>query len=195
MTLALFDFDGTITNRDSLADFLQFAVGKKVYYSGIIKLLPVLISYKFNLISNERAKQKLINHFFKGFSLANFQALSEQYGLSQVHHIIRPKAMQKIKWHQEKAHNIAVVSASIENWIQPWCQQYGIVTIATQLETKNQQLTGQFSSKNCYGDEKVNRIRSVYNLQHYNDIYAYGDSEGDLAMLKLANKAYYKAFE
>ena len=49
-------------------------------------------------------------------------------------------------------------------------------------------------NKNCYGIEKVNRINEVINLKEYLNIYAYGDSNGDKQMLKIATHAYYKYF-
>jgi phosphoserine phosphatase len=50
------------------------------------------------------------------------------------------------------------------------------------------------ASCNCYGEEKVRRIRASYNLDEFNHIYAYGDSEGDKAMLDLAHEHDYKHF-
>jgi phosphatidylglycerophosphatase C len=50
------------------------------------------------------------------------------------------------------------------------------------------------ASRNCYGEEKVRRIKTSYNLDEFDHIYAYGDSEGDKAMLDLAHERYYKHF-
>ena len=66
--------------------------------------------------------------------------------------------------------------------------------IATRLEIKNNKLTGKFASKNCYGMEKVNRIKKNYNLDNYEVVYAYGDSMGDHQMLDLADIKYYRTF-
>ena len=63
------------------------------------------------------------------------------------------------------------------------------------FEIKNGKLTGKFSTKNCFGIEKVNRIKEKYNLSEYNVIYAYGNSSGDKEMLSIANEKYYKRFD
>ena len=55
-------------------------------------------------------------------------------------------------------------------------------------------ITGNFITKNCYGQEKVNRIKESYDLSKYDLIYAYGDSRGDKEMLELANNSFYKPF-
>ena len=193
-TLALFDFDGTLTTKDSLADFIQYSVGRLPYYRGLSLLSLTLIGYKLKLVSNSIAKQKLIAHFFEGWEESRFNNCADRYSDIQLNIIIRPEAMERVKWHQSEGHRVTVVSASMENWLKKWCQKYGLDLIATRLEVKNGRLTGKFSTQNCHGIEKVNRIKSRYDLRKYNAIYAYGDSPGDKEMLEIATKHYYKRF-
>ena len=104
---------------------------------------------------------------------------------------IRKKdALDKITWHQRQGHKIVVVSASMECWLQKWCTVNKVELIATRLEIKENKLTGRFATKNCYGPEKVQRIKAYLNLDDFNFIYAYGDSRGDKEMLELADNAY-----
>ena len=87
---------------------------------------------------------------------------------------------------------MVVVSASIDSWLQKWCDYYQIELIATQLEFKNGKLTGRFATKNCYGIEKVNRIKAQFDLTKFEHIYAYGDSAGDKEMLAISTHPHYK---
>ena len=194
MTLVLFDFDGTITTKDSLADFVQFSLSKQKYYLGLLKLSPVLIAYKLNLIPNYIAKEKFITHFFKNWEDSSFQKFADKYSIEQIDKIIRAKAIEKIIWHQAQGHKVVIVSASMENWLKKWCEKHNIDLIATRLEIQDGKLTGKFSTKNCYGIEKVNRIKELYNPSEYECMYGYGDSAGDKEMLSLAHKSYYKPF-
>ncbi len=194
MKLALFDFDGTITTKDSLVEFIQYAAGKPTYYAGLLKLSPMLTAFTLKLIPNHIAKEKLITHFFKGWDANRFQILSEQYSLKQIDKITRPKAIEKIKWHQEQGHKVVMVSASMECWLSAWCDMQNIELISTQLEMRDNKLTGKFATKNCYGIEKANRVKKAYNLSDYNYIYAYGDSHGDKELLALADESFYKPF-
>ncbi len=194
MKLVLFDFDGTITTKDSLVDFIQYAVGKSTYYVGLLKLSPMLVAYTFKLIPNHIAKEKLIAHFFKGWDTDRFQKLAEQYSSEQINKIIRPKAIEKIKWHQEQGHKVVIVSASIECWLEAWCDIQNIELISTQLEMGDNKLTGKFATKNCYGIEKANRVLNAYNINDYEYICAYGDSRGDRELLALADASFYKPF-
>jgi phosphoserine phosphatase len=58
----------------------------------------------------------------------------------------------------------------------------------------NEKLSGHLKTKNCYGPEKVRRIREVIDTDEYSTIYAYGDTRGDKEMLELANFKFYKHF-
>ncbi|MEW6528158.1 MAG: haloacid dehalogenase-like hydrolase [Spirochaetota bacterium] len=60
------------------------------------------------------------------------------------------------------------------------------------LEVKYGLLTGKFFGKNCYGPQKVKRIKEIYNLYDYQKIYAYGDSKGDKEMLAIADERIYR---
>jgi phosphatidylglycerophosphatase C len=95
--------------------------------------------------------------------------------------------MERINWHKTQGHKVAVVSASIDYWLNDWCKLNGLDLISTTLELKNGKLTGRLSGKNCYGIEKVNRIKNRYNLAEFDQIYAYGNSAGDREMLLLAS--------
>jgi phosphatidylglycerophosphatase C len=192
--IALFDFDGTITKKDSLVDFIQFVIGKPKYFIGIFFLSLMLITYKLKMISNHEAKEKLITYFFKGWDLDCFQKLANLYSSEMLYKIINEEAIKKIKWHQQKGHEIVVVSASVENWLKNWCIFNNLELISTKLEINNGKLSGKFATRNCFGIEKVKRIKEKYNLENFDFIYAYGDSIGDKQMLELANKSYYRCF-
>lgn len=194
MTLSLFDFDGTITTGDSLIKFIRFVVGDIKFIWGMTLLSPMLIAFKLKLIPNNKAKQDLLSHFFKGMSEGQFLQVAQEYSLKHIETILRPKAMERINWHKEQGHKIVVVSASIECWLKPWCDQNGLELIATRLEFKDGIVTGRMLTKNCYGLEKASRVNEAYNLNEFDYTYAYGDSRGDKELLALADESFYKPF-
>ena len=193
-TLALFDFDGTITTHDSLIKFIRFAVGDAAFAKGMLQLSPMLAAYKFKLIPNDKAKALMLSHFFKGMPEEKFRDIASTYALTHIDTILRPKAMERIVWHQEEGHEVVIVSASMECWLKPWCEKHNIALLGTQLEMQNGMVSGKFLTKNCYGAEKANRVRQVYDLERYELIYAYGDSRGDRELLSLAHTGEYKPF-
>ena len=155
---------------------------------------PQTTAYKLKLIPNYKAKQYMLSYFFKGMSEEKFMQVANEYSLKHIDTILRPKAMEKITWHKEQGHKVIIVSASIECWLKPWCDENNLDLIATKLEIQNGIVTGKFLTKNCYGIEKANRVQEVYSLSDYDHIYAYGDSRGDKELLELADESFYKPF-
>lgn len=194
MKLAIFDFDGTITNRDSLLEFIKFAIGYKRFIIGLLVLSPILFLYKLRIIANDRAKQYFFSWYFRGMKQKDFMVIAQEYSLEKLNKIVRQKALERIRWHKHEGHTIVVVSASLECWLRPWCEKYGIALLGTKIKIDHGIITGKFLTKNCYGIEKVHRIKEKYTLEKYDYIYAYGDSEGDREMLNIANERYYKPF-
>jgi phosphatidylglycerophosphatase C len=88
--------------------------------------------------------------------------------------------------HLESGHEVYIVSASASQWIAPWSDQYKAGVIGTQLQIESGRLTGKLASKNCYGIEKVNRIKALLKLEDYQHICIYGSGRGDREMLALA---------
>ncbi len=194
-SIAFFDFDGTITSQDSLVCFLKSAIGVGRFYSGVFFMLPVIVAFKLKLLSNHDAKEKFIAHYFKGWRSDEFQKVADQYSENSIDLIVRPDALEKLKWHKQQGHKVVVVSASIESWLKRWCEKNGIELIGTRLKMENGAVTGKFETRNCYGQEKVNRIKKHYSLGEYEVIYAYGDSRGDREMLDMAHQPNFRSFK
>jgi HAD superfamily hydrolase (TIGR01490 family) len=192
--IAFFDFDGTITSKDSLAEILKFIKGKFSYYLGICILSPVIVAYKTGIISNHRAKEILLTYFFRGMDIHAFNESCLRFTEEQLPGLLKKSALHEIRKHLQRKTPVVIVSASPENWIFPWCSQYHIECIATRLEVKDGKLTGKIDGQNCSGKEKVKQIKERFTLSDYKKIYAYGDSPEDLYMLELANEKNYKPF-
>lgn len=190
--LVLFDFDGTITTKDTLIEFVRFYRGHRKYIESMIMLSPILGLYAFKIIPNWKAKQYFLSRHFRGENIDEFNARCHEFSTKVLPSLIRPKALNAIHAYHEQGATMAVVSASAENWVKPFCDQYGLLCLATKLEVKDKVITGKISGKNCYGDEKACRIRAQFDLSSFTRIIAYGDSSGDREMLQLAHQPHYK---
>jgi HAD superfamily hydrolase (TIGR01490 family) len=192
--IALFDFDGTITSKDTLLEFIRFSKGRSQFYLGFALNLPYLIAYKLKMISNQAAKEKILKFFFHKTPIQKFEEYCKQFSAHVLPFLIRPKALEEIRELKEKNVLVVVVSASPENWIKKWANENQLQLIASRLEVSNGHVTGKIVGKNCSGDEKVSRINEVFDLSQVNVVAAYGNSSGDQAMLRLADRSYYKHF-
>jgi phosphatidylglycerophosphatase C len=191
--LVLFDFDGTITTKDTFIEFIKFYHGPTKFAVGFALLSPALVAFKLKLLANWKAKEKVLSWFFKDASFQTFTTKCEAFTTDVLPKLIRPKALEAIR-EMEKNYEIVVVSASAENWVSPWCRANNLNLLATTLEVVDGKLTGKIKGKNCFGIEKVNRIKEKYDLVSYTEILAYGDSSGDKEMFELAHKHFYKPF-
>ncbi|MGB4776363.1 MAG: HAD family hydrolase [Daejeonella sp.] len=191
--LVLFDFDGTLTTRDTLFEFCRFYAGCFKFMFGLLILTPILMGQRLKLISTQRAKEIFMNYFIGGLAITQFNEVCQKF-TNHLANLIRSKAMVAIEDYRKKNARIIIVSASPENWILPWAEKYGIEVIATRLQVVNGSLTGKISGRNCNGIEKVNRINAVLTISDYPQITAYGDSGGDKQMLALAHKKFFKPF-
>lgn len=192
--LVLFDFDGTITTKDTLAEFMKFYHGNVRYAIGLAVLSPILASYIFKLMPNWKSKQYFLSWFLKDENVDKFNEKCLQFSKHYLPKLIRPQALESVHEHKKRGATVAVVSASAEHWVKPWCDEQGILCIATKLEIKDNKLTGNLSGKNCHGPEKVCRIKENFTLKEYKNIIAYGDTSGDKEMLAIANQKFYKPF-
>ena len=179
MNLVLFDFDGTITRDDSLLEFIAYVVGFKKFFRGIFWLSPVLIGYKLKICSNNYARRRLMTHFFAGMS----------------EDIVKFSAMAKIAEYKANGDKVVIVTASLEDWLAPWCQAQGLELLGTRIKKKGGVITGEIDGANCYGAEKVRRVREAYDTDAFERVIAYGDSRGDKEMLEFADEAHYRVFE
>jgi len=192
--IAFFDFDGTITTKDTLLEFIKFHRGTTRFYTGFLINSPFLVAYKLGVISNHVAKEKVLRYFFRKMPLDRFQQQADIFATEIIPGLIRKKALTEIKKLQESGAEVVVVSASASNWIQKWSESVGVTLIATQLEIRNDTITGKISGRNCHGKEKVRRIQSSFDLSQYDEIYCYGDTKGDKPMLSLATFSFYQPF-
>jgi phosphatidylglycerophosphatase C len=192
--IAFFDFDGTITTRDSFLEFIKFQKGRRAFYLGFLRFSPWLIALKLKLVPNDRVKQKILVYFFKGMPESVFQQSSDAFAIQSIPAMIRPAALEEIKKLKTQEFDLVIVSASAGNWLQAWTREMGLALIATRLEVKEGLMTGLIEGKNCHGMEKVRRIREEWNLAVFQEIYAYGDTPGDKPMLALGTRSFYKPF-
>jgi len=184
----LIDFDGTIIEGDSLIKFSLFSLDLLKcfkYWVYVIFLIP--------FYSRSDLKQMFYSNFNE-FNLDNFNNLCLDFYTQKIKILIKKSFIDFMKNINEDS-KVVIVSASISNYLKPWCDEMGFDLISTELEIKNGKLTGRFSTPNCNGKEKVRRIKEKYNLLEYYEIHVFGNSKGDFPMLELGTHKYYKFFK
>ena len=152
-----FDFDGTLTTRDTLIAFIHYACGTPRFLLGFLLHAPLLVLMKLRLYSNGKTKQRLFTWFFQGMSIETFDALCQSFALSH-RHLLRPDTIRLLQQALSEGAEVLVVSAIIDNWVQPFFSTFHLPpstfhVLCTQIEVIDGRLTGRFLTPNCYGQE------------------------------------------
>ncbi|MBP9022754.1 MAG: HAD-IB family hydrolase [Spirochaetes bacterium] len=192
MNIALFDFDGTITNNDNFTNFYNYSssLKRKLFITPL--LFPVFILYKLNIMSPSKTRSIVSYLAFKGYSESKLKDKGAKYAKNEIPKYIRKRALDQINWHKQQGDIIVIVSASLNIYLDEWAFSNNFDLICTTLESVNSKITGRYISGDCTGNEKAKRIMDKYNLSFFRNVYAYGDTVEDAEMLNMGNFKYYR---
>lgn len=196
MTIHAFDFDGTLTRRDTLLEFIRYVKGNKEFLIGFLKHLHLLIMMKLGMMPNWKTKRIIFQYFFGGMTLEKFNEYCEKFAKEKAS-LLRKKGMVAVNKAVMDGDQVVIISASIENWVEPFFRfqvSNHINIIGTKIQVVDGKLTGRFLTKNCYGEEKVRRLLEQYPDRKEYKLVAYGDSRGDHALLDFADEGHYREF-
>ena len=180
--VAAFDFDGTLTRRDTLVPFLASIARRTT-------LLGAAGPVAWDLVRRHRdaAKEQLLTRVLRGREPAEIVAAGRAYGDHLVGRSIVRGARERLAWHQREGHRVVIVSASLDVYLQEVARMLGIDdVICTELEVDEAgRYTGRMLGGNCRGVEKARRLRAHLGADT-SVLWAYGNGSGDDAMLALA---------
>lgn len=202
--ISCFDFDGTITTKDTLLEFIRYTWGTSRFVRGFLIHSPLLVLMKLHLYSNARAKEKIFTYFFGGETMEEFNAQCTRFARNNGK-LLREPAKTCLQTALRNGEQVYIISASIDNWVKPffgWADEVRDAMASGQLQVlgtcvaeKEGKITGRFLTANCYGQEKVNRLTEKMTQPRQEvHITAYGDSRGDKEMLAYADQGYFKPF-
>ena len=192
--IVAFDFDGTLTNRDSFTAFLRWRAGPGRYAAGLIKLIPQAILFVFNR-DRGRMKAAAARIYLGEMSRNEIADLARTFAERNAQQLFRPDAVRTWRKWQAAGARLAIVTASPEILIAPFARGLGAdVLIGTLFEfDAHDQFTGRLTGANCRGPEKVRRLREVFGEDMALEA-AYGDTSGDREMLALTEGGGMKLF-
>jgi len=195
-TIVAFDFDGTLTKKDSFLRFITFSKGKTQLYLSLPYILILWGLFKVKILKRQYAKEAIFSYFFKGMSIEDFDTDCRAFS-KDIDVILRAKVKEKIAEYLKQDCKLVIVSASIENWIKPWALKNNIeMIVSTQAEVNaSGKITGKFKTLNCVGQEKVNRFLEAFPNREDYKLIVYGDSDGDKELMALANESHFNYFK
>lgn len=192
--IAAFDFDGTLTYKDSLLPFFSFSCGRCRTARALVQNLPVFLKYSLGKASRQKVKEALLTSLLAGQTLAEINQAGYHFSKDILPKLIRPSVLQKFHWHLQQGHRCILISANLDIYLTHWGKLNGFHdVICSNCDTKNGILTGQLKGLNCWGQQKVIRLLDLVGQKENFVLYAYGDSQGDAELLKLADHPFWSA--
>lgn len=191
--LYLFDFDGTLTYKDTMFLFLKFYNPVK-YSAEFLRHIPLFILVKLKLADAEKVKKSFISSILEGESQSKIEKKSRNFFEENYPKIIRENALDFIKNIDRENTESYLVTASLDIWVKPFAEKFGMKLVATKAEFSDDIFTGNFVGNNCNGKEKVARIKEEIGDKKFGKIIAFGDTSGDKPMFKFANESHFRFF-
>lgn len=195
--VAAFDFDGTLTRRDTLLPYLQRGLGWPRFLGALLLSGPWLAAFALRLMSNHRAKARLLRVALSGRSDAEIAQWTAAFVQHHLPAQWQADMLARLRRHQQLGHCCVIVSASPGIYLHEAGRMLGMeAVLCTELAIREGVLTGEMSTPNCHGQEKVRRLQdwlAERGIQKPVVLHAYGDSSGDMPLLDLADYAHYRS--
>lgn len=186
--IAIYDFDGTLYNGETISDFYFFcAKNKKILYLWLPYFTILYLLKKLHIISLKIFKQECFRFFGRRIStdmVYKFWGVKRKY--------IFPWVAHELKMDRKRGYYLICISATPEFLLSGIVLKYlkFDAFIGTRLNPRdNRKIMG----KNCKGKEKVNRLFQFLrknNIKDYKIKKMVSDSKADLPLYKLAEQKF-----
>jgi phosphatidylglycerophosphatase C len=190
--VAAFDFDGTLTQGGSVFDFLSAVSGRHSVVLASVALSPRLVHAALaGGTVADQTKEQLFERVLAGVDLDRATRVGSEFARRHLDRHLRPEMQSRLDWHRGRGDRVVIVSASPELYVRPAGHLLGVDgVIATRLAVSDTgTLTGRYEGPNCRGEEKLKRLRQWIEEsgEPPDRLWAYGNSRGDLRMLRAAD--------
>lgn len=189
-TFAAFDFDGTLTRRDTLVPFLTTVAGRTAVMRALAAESVGLARAAAGRGDRDIAKERVLTRVLAGLPHSEVATAGRAFGVKLARRAITPEARHRIAWHRREGHDVVIVSASLDVYLGEVADALGVThLLCTSLDIDERgDCTGRLLGANCRGPEKAARLQTLFGADDV-ELWAYGNSRGDDEMLALADHA------
>ena len=197
--VAAFDFDGTLTDRDTLVPFLVRAFGRTRVAWTFATLGLHAIAFALGRTSIDAFKVRVLRRLMVGQPVERLRRLGATHA-RDIRRWLRTDALERIEWHRERGHRLVLVSSTLDLYLVVVASDLGFDDLlCTRLAVEVQPegvvcFTGLLAGPDCSGAEKLRRLRALVGDLGEVELHAYGDSAGDRELLGAADHAHYRPF-
>lgn len=189
--VAAFDFDGTLAKGDSLVPFVIRLLGNRKVAQAVLAHAPAFAAISLGKGDRDKTKEKFIARLLAGHSAEEVHALGNTFADDLLSTRMFDDTLGRVSWHRDQGHELVLVSASLDVYLKPLCEQLGFDgSVTTLLEIEDGKATGRLVGSNVRAVEKVRRLEEWLGTDDV-ELWAYGNSSGDYELLERANHAFW----
>ncbi|HYE76279.1 MAG TPA: HAD-IB family hydrolase, partial [Blastocatellia bacterium] len=157
---AVFDVDGTLIAGASLeARFISFLWR---YGEITARDLARLSIGAWQAIIAGRSPIRANKAYLCGKDKERMKLIAEDCFHQVVKRQLLPRAVERLRWHQESGHSTTLLSGSLDLILEPLASHLGVnAYVGTKPQTDGDHLTGQIAGEHPYSNAKVTCLNSL----------------------------------
>jgi phosphatidylglycerophosphatase C len=185
--LVVFDFDHTLTDRETLSRFLLCHLPKTRVIKAFLMVPFILPGYMLRFGMREGFKRGILRAFLAGMPAVEFLERARRYANQWLPQFLKPPMHNRLMYYVKQGYEVWLISGSLSAYLSPLANSLGIkVVLACEMAIGPEgKLTGSLRGGNCWGPEKLRRLRLVEPLAE-RPLIMFGDSRGDQELLQEA---------
>jgi HAD superfamily hydrolase (TIGR01490 family) len=188
VAVAAFDVDRTITRHDCVWPFLVRVGGRWGVARAVLRR-PAATVRALLRRDRDALKEVVAGGVLRGRRVSDVAALGEAFAAEVMAADLRADVVDRLRWHQRAGHRIVIVSASMGPYLRPLGDRLGVdAVLCTDVVQRDGVYGDRLDGGNCRGPEKAVRLGAWLAAEGLSaeELSAYGDSSGDVAMLAMA---------
>ena len=184
--IAIFDLDRTLTRRGCFTPFILYVAMKKPRrFLSFHRILLAAICNVVGFYRRDEIKLLMWREVLAGLPREEAKTFGNSFAKVWIQNELRRQTKKNIKKHQEAGDRLILATAAMDIIADPIGRALGfddIISTRT-VWTEEGHISGSFDGRNCYGEEKLRRLKLTLGDLAPSKTFAYSDHITDLPIL------------
>jgi HAD superfamily hydrolase (TIGR01490 family) len=188
--LVVFDLDGTVTFRDTLAPYVfGFLRRRRWGLLKLVRVVPAFAGFLLGVTDRGALKAALIKATLRGHTRVELDAWTSEFVARLLKHGLREQALEAILKHKLDGDFLVLLTAAPDLYAPAIASELGFQeSISTGVRWRSERLDGTLSTPNRRGAEKARCLEALLSRFPGAPTTAYGNSAADIPHLKMVEE-------
>ncbi len=180
VSVVFFDFDKTLTTRDTLLPFAFHVCRKTKRLASFLTLIFCYMLLRLKLISNKDFKSLFLRFVINGITQEDLKDIVSEFENSFIkNHLNRP-VFDKFREYIESGCKVVIVSSNFDILLENLSMINKALIISTQTDYKDKRY--YIKGDVCAGEEKLKKIEAIFGKRIFEEAIFYGDKEDKILL-------------